>query len=120
MCAGRLGRLNLRKEIKGHRMRTRVCPVMRFEVGALRVGFPTAYVVARVRGDPLPWPGAPAAFRLGFLCQAVPAGDHEGLCGIESRSQHRGNIREGRRVKNETPRPGNLIENSPNVYYDGV
>lgn len=73
-----------RKEVKERRVRTCVCTVMRFEVGALRVGFPTAYVVARVRGDSLPRPGAPTAFRFGLLRQAVPAGDHEGLCGIES------------------------------------
>lgn len=52
---------------------------MRFEVGALCVRLPTAHVVARVRGHPLPRPGAPASFGLGFLRQAVAAGDHEGL-----------------------------------------
>lgn len=53
---------------------------MCFEMGALCVSFAAANVVARVSGDPLPRPGAPAAFRLRFLRQAVPAGDHEGLC----------------------------------------
>lgn len=66
------------------RTRTCVCAVMRFEVGTLGVGLPTAHVVARVRGHPLPRPGAPTALGLGFLCQGVPAGDHEGLCGVES------------------------------------
>lgn len=55
---------------------------MCFEVGALRVGFPTANIVTRVCGDSLPWPGAPSTFRLWFLRQTVPAGDHEGLCGV--------------------------------------
>lgn len=53
---------------------------MCFEMGALCVSFAAANVVARVSGDPLPRPGAPAAFRLRFLRQAVPTGDHEGLC----------------------------------------
>lgn len=60
-----------------------MCPVVRFEVGALGVGLPAAYVVARVCGDPLPRPGAPTALRLGFLRQAVPAGDQERLCRME-------------------------------------
>lgn len=72
-----------KKVSRAHRTRTCVCAVMRFEVGALRVGLPTAHVVARVGGNSLPWPGAPTAFGLGFLGQAVPAGDHERLCGIK-------------------------------------
>lgn len=84
-----------RKDVKEHRTRTCVCAVVRFEVGALRVGLPTADVVARVRGDSLPWPGAPTAFRLGFLRQAVPAGDHEGLCGMESPQSARGEHTKG-------------------------
>lgn len=72
-----------RKVSRARRTRTCVCAVVRFEVGALRVGFPTTYVVARVGGNSLPWPGAATAFRLGFLRQAVPAGDHERLCGIK-------------------------------------
>lgn len=76
------------------RIRTCVCAVMRFEVRALGVGFPTADVVARVRGHPLPRPGAPTPFRLGLLRRAVPAGDHEGLCGMESpQSSTEGNAR---------------------------
>lgn len=68
-----------------------MCPVVRFEVGALGVGFAAAHVVAGVRGHPLPGPGAPTALRLGFLRQAVPAGDQEGLCGMERvGSQHGG------------------------------
>lgn len=78
-----------------------MCPVVRFEVGALGVGFPAAYVVARVRGDPLPWPGAPTALRLGFLRQAVPAGDQERLCRMESgqSAQRECTIREGRKFR---------------------
>lgn len=72
---------------------------MRFEVGALRVGFPTTDVVARVCGNSLPRPGAPTAFRLGFLRQAVPTGDHEGLCRI-NRPQS----------ADSTPRPDDRIE----------
>lgn len=53
---------------------------MSFEMGALCVGFAAADVVARVRGHPLPGPGAPAALGFGLLGQAVAAGDHEGFC----------------------------------------
>lgn len=75
-----LGAFACVEEQRGLRAPTCVCAVMRFEVGALRVGFPTSDVVARVCGHSLPRPGAPAAFGLGFLRQAVPTGDHEGLC----------------------------------------
>ncbi len=62
-------------------LHTCVRAVMCFEVGALCVSFPTANIVTRVCGNPLPRPGAPATFGLWFLRQAVPTGDHEGLCG---------------------------------------
>ena len=61
---------------------------MCFEVGALCVSFPTANIVTRVRGDSLPRPGAPPAFRFWFLRQAVPTGDHEGLCGVQRNKDH--------------------------------
>lgn len=51
---------------------------------ALCVGFAAADVVARVRGDPLPWPGATATFGLRLLGQTVPAGDHEGFCAAQT------------------------------------
>lgn len=70
---------------------------MCFEVGALRVGFPTTDVVARVRGNSLPRPGAPTTFRLGFLRQAVPAGDHEGICRI-NRPQSAGSTPQTRAI----------------------
>lgn len=68
--------------------RTCVRAVMCFEVGALGVRFPTADVVTRVRGNSLPRPGAPAAFRLGLLRQAVTAGDHGGVCGVQKQQGH--------------------------------
>lgn len=69
-------------------LHTCVRAVMCFEVGALRVRFPAADVVTRVRGDALPRPGAPATFGLWFLRQAVAAGDHEGLCGAKRQRQY--------------------------------
>lgn len=60
-----------------------MCAVMSFEMRALCVGFAAAHVVARVRGDPLPGPGAAAAFGLRLLGQTVPTGDHEGFCAAE-------------------------------------
>lgn len=62
-----------------------VCAVVCFQVGALCVRFATADVVARVRRHPLPWPGAPAAFGLWLLRQAVRAGDHEAFWVLHGR-----------------------------------
>lgn len=55
---------------------------------ALCVGLAAADVVARVRGDPLPGPGATAAFGLGLLGQTVPTGDHEGFCAAQTAREH--------------------------------
>lgn len=77
-------------KVKGNRRRknckgssTCVCAVVCFQVGALCVRFATANVVTRVRRHPLPGPGAPTAFGLRLLGQAVPAGDHETLCRVK-------------------------------------
>lgn len=74
-----------------------MCAVMSFEMGALCVGFAAADVVARVRGDPLPGPGAPAAFGFWLLGQTVPTGDHEGFCAAQTERKFR-NVTLGRQV----------------------
>lgn len=63
---------------------TRVCAVMSFEMRTLCVSFAAAHVVAGVRGDPLPRPGATPAFGLRLLGQTVSTGDHEGFCAAQA------------------------------------
>ena len=59
---------------------TCVCAVVCLQMGALGVGLATAHVVTGVRGDPLPWPGAPSTLWLGLLLYPFPRGDQVGLC----------------------------------------